>query len=104
MLAETLLPAWHTEIDWDAINAIIDDIVSGLIYMHENGVVHRDLKPRNGMIKVILDDSDVTKCFILRPTGAGSCQISDLQVKQPRSGYIQPTWLAVQRATGLPRS
>jgi serine/threonine protein kinase len=42
-----------TDIDWDAIGSIINDVVSGLIYMHGNGVVHRDIKPRNG--KVIFD-------------------------------------------------
>jgi serine/threonine protein kinase len=47
-------PHLPTDINWDAIGAIIDDIVSGLIYMHDNGVVHRDLKPRNGIILQIL--------------------------------------------------
>jgi serine/threonine protein kinase len=34
--------------DFESVAEIIEDIVSGLIYLHEKEVVHRDLKPANG--------------------------------------------------------
>jgi serine/threonine protein kinase len=38
-----------TEINWSPVVKVIEDICGGLIYIHEHGTVHRDLKPQNGM-------------------------------------------------------
>jgi Protein tyrosine and serine/threonine kinase len=35
-------------IDWEALITVMTDITSGLIYIHSQKFVHRDLKPRNG--------------------------------------------------------
>jgi serine/threonine protein kinase len=36
------------QIDWKALITVLTDIASGLIYIHKQKFVHRDLKPRNG--------------------------------------------------------
>jgi serine/threonine protein kinase len=38
----------NQDIAWEPIGTIIDNIVSGLNYIHGKRVVHRDLKPQNG--------------------------------------------------------
>lgn len=41
-------PTPADEIDWEPVMDILDDMTSGLIYIHGKNIVHRDLKPRNG--------------------------------------------------------
>jgi hypothetical protein len=38
------------DIAWEPIGPIIENIVSGLKYIHGKRVVHRDLKPQNGTV------------------------------------------------------
>src|SRR5438270_7412581 len=41
-----------SDIDWDSVLDIADDIVAGLTYIHGKGLVHRDLKPPNSKIPI----------------------------------------------------
>jgi serine/threonine protein kinase len=45
------------DFNFQSVADILDNVVSGLIYIHERGTVHRDLKPRNGMPLVDITDS-----------------------------------------------
>lgn len=36
------------EFDWQSVIDVIQDINRGLMYLHQNRVVHRDVKPKNG--------------------------------------------------------
>lgn len=42
------------DIGWEPIGTIIENIVSGLNYIHGKKVVHRDLKPQNGTALLLL--------------------------------------------------
>jgi serine/threonine protein kinase len=36
------------DFNWEPVMEILEDVTSGLIYIHGKNIVHRDLKPRNG--------------------------------------------------------
>jgi hypothetical protein len=42
-------PPADNELNWEPVMEILDDMTSGLIYIHGKNIVHRDLKPRNGI-------------------------------------------------------
>jgi serine/threonine protein kinase len=41
--------------NWEGVLEIVENINSGLQYLHQHGLVHRDLKPKNGTL--FLEDS-----------------------------------------------
>jgi len=40
------------DFDFESVVEIVEDIVSGLIYLHEHKTVHRDLKPGNSRFDI----------------------------------------------------
>lgn len=50
---ETILDPDLPESDFQHCLDIIIDIVNALIYIHESGMVHRDLKPQNGIYLIL---------------------------------------------------
>jgi serine/threonine-protein kinase len=67
-----------------AIIRIATDVLHGLAFAHEQGVIHRDLKPDN-----ILIHAD------------GTAVISDFGIARAVSGYV--AWTAVDMAIGTPQ-
>lgn len=49
---ETWLESDVLESDVQVLLDVIDDIVNALIYIHNLGTVHRDLKPQNGKYSI----------------------------------------------------
>lgn len=77
-------------IDWKSVLDIIEDICSGLIYLHDQDTVHRDLKPWNGTLiltlliyLVLLSDND--QCWKLADFGTAS-QATSKRLNTTRDG------------------
>jgi len=73
------------ELDFESVAEILEDIVSGLIYIHQHKTVHRDLKPANGtgtllaiivLIGIVLY-SLVHNCWKLADFGCASAGTSE---------------------------
>ena len=62
------------DIDWELIDGILYNIISGLKYIHGKKVVHRDLKPQNGiagllLLLILVLYSEQDRCWKLADVG-----------------------------------
>ncbi|KAI8077393.1 kinase-like domain-containing protein [Gilbertella persicaria] len=71
----------------DAV-AIIQSVLKGLAYLHENNIVHRDMKPENLLFKTPESDSDLVICDF--GIAKSSSQASALETVCGSPGYVAP--------------
>ncbi|KAK9065348.1 hypothetical protein SSX86_016731 [Deinandra increscens subsp. villosa] len=89
----------------DAARFYAAEVLLGLEYLHMLGVVYRDLKPENVLVRddghIMLSDFDLSlRCAVL-PTLVKSSQNSDTSKRQ--SSCIEPTSVCIQPSCFLPR-
>ncbi|KAD5316926.1 hypothetical protein R6Q59_032191 [Mikania micrantha] len=89
----------------DAARFYAAEVLLGLEYLHMLGVVYRDLKPENVLVRddghIMLSDFDLSlRCAVL-PTLVKSSQNGDASKRQ--SSCIEPTSVCIQPACFLPR-
>ena len=83
----------------DAIS-VLRDVARALVYAHEHGVVHRDIKPDNVMLSggaAVVTDFGIAKAVSAALTG-----VSGPTLTQSGSAIGTPAYMAPEQATGDP--
>ncbi|KAK3117348.1 hypothetical protein LTR53_001399 [Teratosphaeriaceae sp. CCFEE 6253] len=87
---------FHRTVDEDWTKIVTRQILSGLQYLHENNIIHRDLNPSNVLV---FDTSyDTFNCRIADFTHVQTITIGNL----PRDIQGTPTYMALECVEGKP--
>lgn len=85
------LADWRGKLDWPALQTVLKSMLSALGHAHARGVIHRDLKPVNVLVRSTADDDKA---------GAPSVVITDFGLAHALEGD-QGVWSG-RRAVGTP--
>ncbi len=91
----------HTPVAASEYVSVLRDVARALAYAHEQGVVHRDVKPDNVMLSraaAVVTDFGIAKAVSVAQGGTGSTST----LTQTGSGIGTPTYMAPEQAVGDP--
>jgi serine/threonine-protein kinase len=84
----------------ESVSRIVEDIASALAYAHNQGIIHRDMKPENVMFfhgRAVVLDFGIGKAITVAARGEGEARITQAGVS-----LGTPTYIAPEQAAGDP--
>jgi serine/threonine protein kinase/tetratricopeptide (TPR) repeat protein len=91
LISAGTLANWRGKLDWPCLQSVLHEMLDALAHAHARGVIHRDLKPVNVLVRPASCDS---------PIGAPSVVITDFGLAHALEGD-QGVWSG-RRAVGTP--
>jgi serine/threonine protein kinase/tetratricopeptide (TPR) repeat protein len=91
LISAGTLANWRGRLDWPCLQSVLHDMLSALAHAHARGVIHRDLKPVNVLVRPVAYDNSI---------GAPSVVITDFGLAHALEGD-QGVWSG-RRAVGTP--